>query len=487
VGANLNLKPALSFTSEILSAFPFDPTTGQKELAEMLGVFIEDKNPRCVFVLKGYAGTGKTSFVSAMVRVLPMIRKKAILLAPTGRAAKVLSGYAGQPAWTIHKRIYFQRMGRDGSIALVLQKNLYKNALFIVDEASMIAGSYRENDHVFSSRNLLDDLMEYVAEGESCKLLLIGDAAQLPPVGMPVSPALDLEFLKSRYDLKIYDYELTEVMRQSLESGILFNATRMRDIIASGEVSFPLFNLNNRKDVIRITGEDLEDLLHTAFSSVDPAESVIVCRSNKRANMFNREIRNRILFLENEISSGDCLMVVRNNYFWLEPQSGPGFIANGDIIEVLGIRYTEDLYGFRFADATIRLVDYPDEPTLDVKILLDVLMADTPALPDEAQKKLFNNVLDEFNDIPQRALRFEKVRTNPYYNALQVKFAYALTCHKTQGGQWQHVFIDQGYLKDEMIDYEYLRWLYTALTRATQTVYLLGFQEKFFLINNLLC
>ena len=470
----------MSFLSGILSAFPFEPTKGQMELAELLEVFISDKDPRGVFVLKGYAGTGKTSFVSAMVKVLPEIRKKAVLLAPTGRAAKVLSGYAGQPAWTIHKRIYFQRMGRDGSISLVLQKNLYRNAIFIVDEASMIAGSYTEKDHVFSTRNLLDDLMEYVNEGESCKLLLIGDSAQLPPVGMPVSPALDLDFMKSRYSLIIYQYELTEVMRQSLESGILFNATRMRDLIASGKVSFPLFHLEGRKDVTRITGEDLEDLLHTAFSSAEHAETVVVCRSNKRANMFNREIRNRILFMENEISSGDFLMVVKNNYFWLEPQSGPGFIANGDIIEVLRIKQTEEIYGFRFADVTIRLVDYPGEPTLDVKILLDVLMAETPALPDEAQKRLFGTVLDEFNDIPQRALRMEKVRTNPYYNALQVKFSYALTCHKTQGGQWQNVFIDQGYLKEDMIDYEYLRWLYTALTRASRKVYLLGFQEKFF-------
>jgi len=446
----------------------------------MLEVFIFDKNPRCVFVLRGYAGTGKTSFISAMVKVLPRVRKKAVLLAPTGRAAKVLSGYAGQPAWTIHKRIYFQRMGRDGSISLVLQKNLYRNALFIVDEASMIAGSYVEKDHFFSSRNLLDDLMEYVNEEESCKLLLIGDSAQLPPVGKSVSPALDLEFLASRYNLNIFQYEMTEVMRQALESGILFNATRMRDIIASGKVSLPLFDLGNRKDVIRISGEDLEDLLHTAFSSTEHAETVVVCRSNKRANMFNQEIRKRILFLENEISSGDFLMVVRNNYFWLEPQSGPGFIANGDIVEVMRIQHTEELYGFRFADVTIRLVDYPREPTIDVKILLDVLTAETPALPDEAQKKLFGLVLEEFGDIPQRAIRMEKVRTNPYYNALQVKFSYALTCHKTQGGQWQHVFIDQGYLKEDMIDYEYLRWLYTALTRATMKVYLLGFQDNLF-------
>jgi exodeoxyribonuclease-5 len=470
-----------SFSSRILSAFPFDPTKGQQELASKLGEFISDPSAKSVFVLKGYAGTGKTSFISAMVKVLPLIRKKAVLLAPTGRAAKVLSGYAGQPAWTIHKRIYFQRIGKDGNISLVLQKNLYKNTIFIVDEASMISGSSQDKDKVFSSRNLLDDLMDYVSEESSCKLMLIGDSAQLPPVGMPISPALDLENLKSRYSLKIYSYELTEVMRQSLESGILYNATRMRDIIAAGEVVFPLFRLNSdKKDVIRITGQELEELLNNAFGSKEPAESVVICRSNKRANMFNREIRNRVLFQENEISSGDCLMVVRNNYFWLDPQSGPGFIANGDLIELQRIQNIEELYGFRFADATIRLIDYPNEPPFDVKILLDVLMADTPALPDEAQKKLFTSVMEEFNDIPQRILRLEKVRTNPYYNALQVKFAYALTCHKTQGGQWQNVFIDQGFLKDEMIDQEYLRWLYTAITRSTQKLYLIGFQDKFF-------
>jgi exodeoxyribonuclease V len=469
----------MPFSNQILSVFPFEPTRGQRELAEKLGSFINEPSPRSVFILKGYAGTGKTSFISAMVKALPLIRKKAVLLAPTGRAAKVLAGYAGQPAWTIHKRIYFQRVGRDGSISLVLQKNLYRNTIMIVDEASMIAGASQERDQVFSSRNLLDDLMEYVASGESCKLMMIGDTAQLPPVGLPVSPALDLDYLKSRYDLKIFNYELTEVMRQSFESGILFNATRLRDIIAAGTVAYPLFRLNNKTDIIRIAGADLEELLHSAFASGN-SETVVVCRSNKRANMFNQEIRNRILFLENEITSGDCLMVVRNNYFWLNPDSGPGFIANGDLIELMRIRNTEELYGFRFADVTVRLLDYPNEPPYDVKILLDVLSSDSPALPDEAQKRLFNAVMEDYNDIPQRSQRLEKVRTNPYYNALQVKFGYALTCHKTQGGQWQHVFIDQGFLKDEMINTEYLRWLYTALTRASEKAYLVGFQEKFF-------
>jgi exodeoxyribonuclease-5 len=470
----------IPFSRQILDSFPFDPTKGQRELAQLLGDFMEEKDPRAVFILKGYAGTGKTSFISSMVSILPQAGKKAVLLAPTGRAAKVLAGYAGQQAWTIHKRIYFQRMARDGSISLVLQKNLYRNAWFIVDEASMIAGSAPDKDHVFSARNLLDDLMEYVRESDSCKLLLIGDIAQLPPVGMQISPALNLEYLKSRYQIKIYNHTLTEVMRQSLESGILYNATLIREMIDRDHISYPLFHLENTRDISKVHGPDLEELLTTAFGSHDRSETVVICRSNKRANMYNREIRNRVLFMEDEISAGDCLMVVKNNYFWLDPQSAPGFVANGDIVEVLQIRNTEELYGFRFADVTVRLVDYPAEPDMDVKILLDVLMADTPALPDTEQKKLFMAVMEEYNDIPQRNIRLEKVRTNPYYNALQVKFSYALTCHKTQGGQWQHVFIDQGYLNDDMVNTEYLRWLYTALTRSTSKTYLLGFNEKFF-------
>lgn len=460
--------------------FPFEPTRGQTVLGQKIEAFLSDQEPMAAFVLEGYAGTGKTSYISALVKTLTAMRKRSVLLAPTGRAAKVFSGYAGQQALTIHKRIYFQRMGRDGAISLVLQKNMYKNALFIIDEASMIAGNYQDRAHLFTSRNLLDDLFEYVYSGEGCKMLLIGDTAQLPPVGMDISPALELKYLKSRYALKLYHHELTEVMRQSLESGILFNATRMRDIMASGQVAFPLFRLDHQSDMIRITGGELEEMLNTAYSAAEPGETILVCRSNKRANLFNREIRNRILFMENEIASGDFLMVVRNNYFWLDPESGPGFIANGDIVELLSIRHIEELYGFRFADVTIRLIDYPDEPAHDVKILLDVLMADTPALPDEAGKRLFQAVLDDYQDIPQRRARMEKVRINPYYNALQVKFSYAMTCHKTQGGQWQNVFIDQGYLKEEMIDTGYLRWLYTALTRATKKVYLVNFMEKMF-------
>lgn len=446
----------------------------------MLQAFLSDPEPFTAFLLKGYAGTGKTSYISALVRTLASLRIRTVLLAPTGRAAKVFSGYAGQQALTIHKRIYFQRMGRDGNISLVLQKNLFRNALFIIDEASMIAGQYQDRERLFSARNLLDDLVEYVFSGEGCRMMLIGDTAQLPPVGMAISPALDFDFLKSRYGLKIYRHELTEVMRQSLESGILANATRLRDNMSAGKISYPLFRLENQRDLARITGGELEEMLQTAYASGEPGETIIVCRSNKRANLFNKEIRRRILFMDNEIATGDFLMVVKNNYFWLDPDSGPGFIANGDIIELLGIRNIEDMYGFRFADVTIRLADYPDEPAMDLKIMLDVLSSDTPSLPEEAANKLFHAVMEEFGDIPQRRTRIEKVRSHPCYNALQVKFAYAMTCHKTQGGQWRNVFIDQGFLKDDQVDPEYLRWLYTALTRATEKAYLLNFSGAFF-------
>ena len=467
------------FIPLLFDSFPFVPTEGQRSLAVQLSEFLADPDPRAVFILKGYAGTGKTSLMSALVRILPRIGKKPVLLAPTGRAAKVFSGYSGHSASTIHKRIYFQRMGRDGNIYLALQNNLYKSALFLVDEASMIAGNYQEGDSAFSERNLLDDLLQYVSEGENCKLMMIGDTAQLPPVGMEISPALDLKFLTKRYDLKIYEFELTEVMRQAEESGILLNATSLREqLVLDKDVPIPALSENT--DVIRISGPELEEQLNTSFSSGDQGETIVVCRSNKRANMFNQEIRKRILFQENDLSTGDYLMVVRNNYFWLDPEANPGFIANGDIIEVLRLLKTQEMYGFRFADATIRMIDYADHPTLDVKLLLDTLTIEGPALRQEENKNLFNAVMEDYQDIPQRSKRLEKVRTNPFFNALQVKFAYAMTCHKTQGGQWQNVFIDQGFLRDEQVDREYLRWLYTALTRATKKVYLVNFKESFF-------
>ena len=467
-----------TFIKIFFEAFPFTPTRGQRSLAEKVALFLADPDPRSVFVLKGYAGTGKTSFMSSLVRVLPRLGLKAVLLAPTGRAAKVFSAYSGFPAHTIHRRIYFQRMGKEGNIYLTLQKNLYHDAIIMVDEASMIAGDYQESDSAFHSRNLLDDLLQYVGEGQHCRLMLIGDTAQLPPVGMDISPALDLEFLKSRFSARIYHHELTEVMRQSLESGILSNATDLRQMLADERIILPLLHLYGQRDVEKISGPDLEDGLQSAYSSSTDGETIVVCRSNKRANQFNREIRRRILFHEEELGAGDFLMVVRNNYFWLDPEAGPGFIANGDIVSVDHILKIEERYGFRFADVTIRLADYADQPVLDVKVIMDTLMGEGPSLSQSDSKKLFDSVMEDYQDIPQRVKRLEAVRTDPYYNALQVKFAYALTCHKTQGGQWENVFIDPGFIKADQIDREYLRWLYTALTRATKKVFLINFSEK---------
>jgi exodeoxyribonuclease-5 len=470
----------MSFTISLLKYLSFVPNQGQQELIRKLEAFTFDRHGKPVFVLRGYAGTGKTSIVSAMVSALRAIGKKSVLLAPTGRAAKVISAYSHKQAFTIHKRIYFQKYRRDGTLALTLQQNLHKDTVIIVDEASMIAAEASYGENLFSSRNLLDDLIQYVYEGERCSLVLIGDTAQLPPVGLVISPALDLKYLRSRYDLSIHAFELQEVMRQSLESGILANATGIRRQIKEEVINYPLFDLSDRHDVLRISGMDLEETLNTAYAEGAHEDTIIVTRSNKRANIFNQEVRRRILFREEEIEAGDYMMVVKNNYFWLPEESRAGFIANGDIIELLRVGNIEELHGFRFTDASIRLIDYADEPILDVKLLLDTVSAETPALTSPQNKKLFEAVMDDYDDIPERSRRFQKVRTDPFYNALQVKFAYAMTCHKTQGGQWKHVFIDQGYLKKDMVDVEYLRWLYTACTRATEKLYLVNFNESFF-------
>jgi len=468
--------------STLVKEFPYDPTNCQRRLMGNLAVFLTLgwKKSNAVFVLKGYAGTGKTTVVKSLVNVLPGLGKRSVLMAPTGRAAKVLSGYTGLAAHTIHRKIYFAWTSKEGNIVMRLQKNHHKHTLFIVDEASMIPHFTKTEGQLFSSRNLLDDLFAYVQSGENCRLLFIGDTAQLPPVGMDESPALDTAFLKNAYSLEIDEDELTEVVRQASESGILENATLLRGQIPGKKVNFPMFWLKNFPDVSRITGAELEEMLNRAYSGSDKDNNVVICRSNKRANIYNREIRNRILFLDGEISTGDYLMVVKNNYFWLPQESAAGFIANGDIIELTRIRKTEELYGFRFADVTIRFIDYPDEKEVDVKIILDTLMADAPAIPQSENNRLFQAVMEDHADLPTRKEKVEQVKLSPYFNALQVKFAYALTCHKTQGGQWDTVFIDQGYLSDRMLNTEFLRWLYTAVTRATRKLYLVNFEERFF-------
>lgn len=463
----------------ILSHFPHHPTTEQQLAVDRMAEFLYDPDPSAAFLLRGYAGTGKTSLVSALIQSAPAMQIKTLLLAPTGRAAKVLSAYSGRPAYTIHKKIYQTVTDNNGMPHMARALNKHAYTLFIVDEASMIGLSDEGN-----SRSLLDDLIDYVAEGDHCRLMLIGDTAQLPPVGASDSPALDPSFLRAMANLKLYCCELTEVVRQQQFSGILYNATLLRSQVVrlnDGDIpELPLFDLDDYTDIVRLSGDELEETLNSLYHGSGQEEAVIVTRSNKRANLFNQEIRNRVLYREEEVNAGDYLMVVKNNYFWLDPQSEIGFIANGDIAEVQSIRNMQELYGFHFADATLRFIDYPEESAIDCKLLLETLHAESPSLSREESQRLFEAVMEDYADMPYKADRLRAVRQNPYFNALQVKFSYALTCHKTQGGQWSNVIIDQGYFVDDMLDKEYLRWLYTAVTRATQKVYLLNFNDNFF-------
>lgn len=441
--------------------------------------FLYDADPRSLFLMKGYAGTGKTSLVSALIQVLPQLRVNTVLLAPTGRAAKVIAGYSGRQAYTIHKKIYMTVTDAGGAIRTVRAINKHAYTLFIVDEASMIGV-----EPTSTRQSLLEDLVDYVYDGNHCRLMLIGDTAQLPPVGQSESPALDERFLAASFSLNLISCELTEVVRQQQLSGILGNATALRSQIAllsPGEAAqLPLFDVDGATDVVPLSGEDLMETLFREYGSYALEDVVVVTRSNKRANLFNRGIRNSVLFREEEVNAGDYLMVVKNNYFWLDEESTIGFIANGDIVEVLSVRNVQELYGFRFADATVRFVDYPDEEPRDCKLMLSTLYSESPSLTHEESERLFNTVMEDYAELPHKADRLRELRQNPYYNALQVKFAYALTCHKTQGGQWRTVIVDQGFLGENPVDRDYLRWLYTAFTRATEKVYLLNFDATFF-------
>jgi exodeoxyribonuclease-5 len=460
--------------------FPYNPTEGQEDLIRDLSSFILDPNPLGLFVLKGYAGTGKTTIVSSLVNILPKLKKSFNLLAPTGRAAKVLSNYSGKSAHTIHRFIYWATTNNDGRFKLVLRPNKQKNTIFIVDEASMIPDGLSNSDFSQAQRSLLEDLITFVYSPQSnCKIILIGDEAQLPPVGLDISPALNIEYLKASFGLDIQTFILKEVVRQSLNSGILANATKIRNKIEENSLDMPFFDLSDFKDIHAIDGTELEDTLNSSYSGEGHEHTVVITRSNKRANIYNQQIRHRILFQEEEISAGDFMMVVKNNYFWLPENSKAGFLANGDIIEIVSIQKVEELYGFRFADVSIRMIDYPEEAALDVKLLLDTIAAESPALPKSENNRLFEEVLKDYQDIPQRRKKLDKMKIDPYFNALQIKFAYALTCHKTQGGQWENVFIDQGYFNDKMLDKEFLRWLYTAVTRASSQLYLVNFKEEF--------
>jgi exodeoxyribonuclease-5 len=462
---------------KLIQSLEHHPTASQKRLMENLSEYILSQKKQEIFLIKGFAGTGKTTTVKALIRTLASFRIKSVLLAPTGRAAKVLSGYTQRPAFTIHKKIYRQKSASDGLGDFVLEKNLHKNTYFIVDEASMIANQSSEMSF-FGSGRLLDDLIQYAYEGLGCKLLLIGDTAQLPPVKMELSPALDKKQLEG-YGLEVKESFLSNILRQSQESGILYNATHLREYMKEDNQSFPIIEYEQFPDVEYISGVDLVERISDTYDQYGIEESVIITRSNKRANKFNQGIRNQILWREEELSEGDYLMIVKNNYFWAEEEEEIDFIANGDVAEVVSIDGYQELYGYKFADVVLRFVDY-DDLELEVKILMDTLHVNSASLSKEENRELFHRVAEDYQDLKTKTARYNKVRTNPYFNALQVKFSYAVTCHKAQGGQWKAVFIDHGFINEEMVNKEFYRWLYTAFTRATEKLYLVNFHKSFF-------
>jgi exodeoxyribonuclease V len=453
------------------------PTDDQSAALKKLALYICDNNNDTIFLLSGYAGTGKTSVISSVVKTLDLLRMKSVLMAPTGRAAKVLASYAGKPAFTIHKKIYRQKSSKDGFGSFMLDRNIGKDTWFIVDEASMISNTSNESS-LFGTGKLLDDLVEYVYSGRECKLILVGDSAQLPPVGSALSPALDPSAL-GEFGFGLITSELKQVVRQSETSGVLMNATGVRLQIEENNLVHPSINCDDYKDVVKLGGNELIDELSVSYGSCGLEGTIIVVNSNKQANRYNQGIRNRIFFREEEISTGDIVMIVKNNYSLLEEdENGPGFIANGDIAEIRKIRRFEERYGFRFADMTLYFPDYDFE--VESKVIVDVLHLDTPSLPAEKNRELFQSVLADYQHIKTRKKQFEAVRNDKWFNALQIKFAYAVTCHKAQGGQWNRVFIDQGMFNRNEISVDYLRWFYTALTRATDKIYLVNFNEEWF-------
>ncbi|WP_299554353.1 AAA family ATPase [Seonamhaeicola sp.] len=467
------------FYSLIKQQFPFQPTSKQEVVLQQLSDFIFNKASNALYVLKGYAGTGKTTIIGTIVTNLWKAKKSAVLMAPTGRAAKVISNYSKKEAFTIHKKIYFPKKEKGGGVKFVLQPNKHKNTIFIVDEASMIPDTPGESK-LFENGSLLDDLMQYVYSGHQCKLLLIGDTAQLPPVKLDLSPALNENSLRLNYNKDVSKMELDEVVRQEYDSGILANATVLREALSNSIHDYFKFDLNGFKDIVRlIDGHDIMDAINGAYSDLGNEETAIIVRSNKRANLYNQQIRSRILFNENELTAGDYLMVVKNNYFWIKPTTEAGFIANGDIIEVLEIFKIEALYGFRFATVKIRMVDYPRMRPFETVLLLDTIHAETPSLSYEDSNRLYQEVAKDFENESSNYRRFLKIKGSKHFNALQVKFSYAITCHKSQGGQWHTVFVEQPYLPNG-IDKDYLRWLYTAVTRAKEKLYLIGFKDDFF-------
>lgn len=467
---------AAQFLKILKSNFPFSPTEAQEQALIAFASFFTGSTSEDVLLLKGYAGTGKTTLVGTLVKSVSSLRYKTVLLAPTGRAAKVMAAYANRTAYTIHKRIYFTQQERQGNLSFKLQKNKFKRTVFLVDEASMIADQQQQSK-LFENGSLLHDLIHYVQSGAQCKLILIGDTAQLPPVHTTLSPALDPHVLSLEHGLTPSEVELNQVVRQGKDSGILFNATRIRHQLLAHDTTSFKFTLLPFPDIIRLQdGYEIQDAIETAFREVGREEMACIVRSNKRANGYNKQIRTQILGKEQELAKGDLLMVVKNNYHWLAPDSGPGFIANGDIVEVLKIKAIKELYDFRFAEVQVQMLDYPDEDPFDTVFILDTLTMDTHALSFEDNTKLYQAVREDYAHLPQYK-QYLNVKKNPFFNALQVKYAYAFTCHKAQGGQWKRVLVEKPYLPDGL-DAGFFRWLYTAVTRATEQLFLVGFGDE---------
>lgn len=472
------IKASGPFKKQLLEKFDYMPTSLQNLLFEKISEFVFSTNKEELFLLKGYAGTGKTSTVSTVVNNLWRAGKKAVLLAPTGRAAKVIANYSNRQAFTIHKKIYYPKKTSSGGVSFTLQVNKHSDTIFIVDESSMLSNSNGEAK-LFENGGLLDDLMKYVYNGKNCKLILIGDTAQLPPVKLETSPALEVDTLSFNYQKEVTEIELTEVMRQHQDSGILINATNLREHIQYDNSDGFVFNLDH-PDLIRLEdGYDIEDAIQTAYDDDGVEDTAFIVRSNKRANQYNQQIRSKIRGLDNEITTGDYIMIVKNNYFWLDQNSEAGFIANGDICEIMEVRHIKNLYGFRFAEVKVRMIDYPNQKPFDTVLLLDTLTLETPSLPYEESNRLYQEVSKDFDNLKSKYKKMLAIKSNKYFNALQVKFSYAMTCHKSQGGQWKTVFVEQPYLPNGQ-DIGYYRWLYTAITRAQEKLYLIGFKSANF-------
>lgn len=464
------------FLNQIKQNFRFEPTVEQAAALDLITDFLFSRVSDSIFLLKGYAGTGKSSLIGALVKTMTDFEQKTVLLAPTGRAAKVFSGYSSHPAFTIHKKIYRQKRFSGEASGFVPMDNLHKDTLFIVDEASMIS-----NDGIdsfsFGSGRVLDDLVHYVYGGENCRLLLIGDEAQLPPVMQESSPALQIDILKG-YGLDVTSTTMTQIVRQAQNSGILFNATQIRNALLENTTElFPKLKLDGFEDIRKVSGEDLIDEISAAYDRDGVDETMIISRSNKRANIYNEGVRNRILYREEELSSGDMLMVTKNNYFWTENIEQVDFLANGELLEVLRVRRTQEVYGFRFCDVLVKHPDYGIE--LEIKILIDTLHSETTGLSQEKNAELFYNVLEDYSEVTTKNGKMQKMKVDPFYNAVQVKYGYAVTCHKAQGGEWTNVFLDIGYITEEHLGINFYRWLYTALTRSSKQLYLVNLPDEF--------